>query len=773
MPLVLVLWLAATLATFAAAWLAPASLTPLAPAAVGATLAAVACARPGAGGARAALAWLAAGGAAAATLGARDAHARCRAAAVASGALVVVLQEAAHADAPPARARTADRCALPVSVHLRAGSAPAGTRAAVRGLVLPTARGLRVRDGTLAPLARAGDPRARWRARTGTTIDRLFGRDAPLVRALVLAEADAIPPAVRDRYADAGLVHALSVSGLHVAIVAGALTLLLRATRAPPTLATLGAVAAVAAYVAAIGAPAPAVRAAVMLAADAVARTLQRPTHAWAVFALGAAAPMLADPRVVLDLGYQLSVAGMAALVAGRAWLARLRRAPEPPALLRTRWAAPIAREIAVGALATVATAPLVAWHFGRVSLVGIVANVAAGPLLAALQPTLFLALAFAPLGAAAEITAAAARVPIRLLDRVADTAAALPFAALDVTPTLAGVLCAGAAAVALLVAASARRAAGRALAVGAGCLALAAWRPALDALPRPGARWAELHLLDVGQGDAVALRTPRGRWILMDAGNAARGGFDAGARTVVPYVRRRGGDVALLVLSHPHADHVGGARSVLRRLRPDATWDAGFALGSTTYREVLAAARDVGSRWRRVAPGDSLVLDGVAITVLAPNSAWTAALDDPNLASVVLGVRYGRVRFLLTGDAEAEEEAWLVARARRDPAVAEALRADVLKVAHHGSRTSTTSAFLAAVRPRVALVSVGAGNSYGHPSPSVVARLASAGAEVLRTDRVGPVVVRTDGRRLDVEAAGERWTVTRDVASTGGRPPE
>jgi competence protein ComEC len=154
------------------------------------------------------------------------------------------------------------------------------------------------------------------------------------------------------------------------------------------------------------------------------------------------------------------------------------------------------------------------------------------------------------------------------------------------------------------------------------------------------------------------------------------------------------------------------------------------------------------------VHPGDSVVVDEVVLTALAPDSTWATHLDDANLASTVLLVRVGQVRMLLTGDAEGPEEEWLLARSR------DALRADVLKVAHHGSATSTTPAFLDAVRPRLALVSVGAHNSYGHPDASVLAALDAAGADVLRTDLAGTIVVRTDGRTLDVEARDVRWTV-------------
>jgi competence protein ComEC len=290
----------------------------------------------------------------------------------------------------------------------------------------------------------------------------------------------------------------------------------------------------------------------------------------------------------------------------------------------------------------------------------------------------------------------------------------------------------------------------GRALATAAAALAMAIWLP----VTRRDTGRVEVHLMDVGQGDAIALRTPAGRWLLVDAGRVWRGGV-AGRRTVLPYLRRRGGSLAAFILSHPHADHVGGAASVLRTMRPAEYWDAGYPAGGEAYGRSLAEAADRGIRWRRVHPRDSLVVDGVVVRFLAPDSAWAAGLPDANSASTVALVSYGAVRILLTGDAEAAEEEWLLARYG-----AAALRADVLKVAHHGSRTSTTPDFLGAVRPRLALVSVGLGNDYGHPAQDVMARLAAVGALVLRTDQLGAVVVRTDGQTLDVETAGDRWSL-------------
>jgi competence protein ComEC len=221
-----------------------------------------------------------------------------------------------------------------------------------------------------------------------------------------------------------------------------------------------------------------------------------------------------------------------------------------------------------------------------------------------------------------------------------------------------------------------------------------------------------------------------------------------------VPYIAHRGGRVSLFVLSHPHADHVGGAASLFAALHPALFLDPGYVGTTPPYLAALAEAQADRIPWERVHPGDSLVVDEAVITELAPDSAWAAGLSDANLASTVLLVRVGQVRMLLTGDAEAPEEDWLL---RHSP---DALAADVLKVAHHGSATSTTPAFLAMVHPRLALVSVGAHNSYGHPDREVIDRLAAASIPTLRTDLAGTVVVHTDGRTLEVETRGGRMRI-------------
>ena len=673
---------------------------------------------------------------------ARSDRACARGIARVGAARIVAPLRVAPGDFVVARLTGADGCGLEAAISVRSGALAAGTRGVVAGRLSLSPRGVAMMD---ADVRAAGPSRglSRLRERLGRTIDDAFLGDAPIARALLIADVRAIPVETRDRFARAGLVHMLSISGLHVGIIAAAVLLLVRAARAPPRLALLVSVALTAAYVAVIGAPAPALRAAAMLGVSAASRWLDRPTSPWALLAVGAGFP-LADPRIAGDLGFQLSVLGIAALIVA----ARLER----------RWVRSVVpgpgRIIVVGLLAstiaTIVTTPLVAWRFGQVSLVGPFANLAAAPLMAAVQPALFLALVVSPIPGAARFVAGAAHPLLAAFDRAATIAASAPFATLPVAlpaPTLAMV----ALAIVLAAAAVLRDDPWPPLVGALACIVAAIVAP----LDVAGARTFELHMIDVGQGDALALRTPRGRWVLIDAGRSWPRG-DAARATILPYLRLRGGDVYALALSHPHTDHVGGAASILAQRRPTLLLDPGFPGPSGSYGEALHVARTRDWRWRRAHPGDSLVIDGVVLRVLAPDSAWTAALDDPNLASLVLSVRYGRVRFLFTGDAEREEEQWLL---ERD---ALALRADVLKVAHHGSSTSSTAAFVAAVRPRLALVSVGAGNAYGHPSPDVVGRLASAGATVLRTDRSGTIVVRTDGVALSVQTDGRAWDLPR-----------
>jgi competence protein ComEC len=250
------------------------------------------------------------------------------------------------------------------------------------------------------------------------------------------------------------------------------------------------------------------------------------------------------------------------------------------------------------------------------------------------------------------------------------------------------------------------------------------------------------VHFLDVGQGDAALLRTPAGRWIVIDGGPRTPQG-DAGRRVVVPFLRRQGASrVALVVATHAHADHVGGLPAVLEALAVELVLDPGEPLGEAPYLEFLAATEAARARWVAARAGDRLELDGVRFTVLSPDSAWAAVTTDPNEESIVLLVEYGAARLLFTGDAGLPVEQRLAGRIGR---------VALLKVGHHGSAGATSDAWLAELGPGDAVISVGARNRYGHPAPEVLARLVGRGVHVHRTDREGTITVESDGQGVRI----------------------
>lgn len=306
------------------------------------------------------------------------------------------------------------------------------------------------------------------RLRAARNIDVAFGEDAPLAKALLVADQSEIPRDIKDRYADAGIVHMLSISGMHVTIIAGSVALVLQLLRLPVRVASITSVCIVVLYVWMLGFPPPAVRSAAMVSVVVGSRALQRHTSRWAALALGALLPLL-KPDTVTDLGYQLSVGGMAALIAAGALIKRTRVARW------TGWRAALARAVTASTIATLVTAPLVAATFGRLSIVAPVTNLLADPVLALAQPMLFLAMVLAPWPDAARFVASASHPLLSAFDAIARAGASVPHAAIAVSPSGTVAVMTGIAAVAT-VAACVSRFPARAALVASGALCAAVW---------------------------------------------------------------------------------------------------------------------------------------------------------------------------------------------------------------------------------------------------------------------------------------------------------
>lgn len=567
---------------------------------------------------------------------------------------------------------------------------------------------------------------------------RLFGPRSPLADALLLGRREALDPAITRRFTDSGLIHLLAISGAHVALIGAAVFLLLIALRRSRRTATLVTLAVLALYLAIIGAPPSAARAGIMLALVLVARLVQRPSAPAAIIAATAFALLAWDPLNLLDAGFQLSFAGALAITLLRPALLAL----APRRWHRHAWFRYGLDPLATSFAAFVATAPIAAAQFGRVAPVSLLANLPAVPLTSLALLGVSAALVLDPLAPPlARLVADGAGVALDLLLWVADRAAATPWGHQLVAPPR-WTWWALAAALALIAADLAAKSRPRVRWAVASTVVVAVF-VLLPLLAPIGEGALEIAVLDVGQGDAIALRTPKGRWLLIDAGpRDARS--DAGERRVVPFLLAQGARrLEAMVLTHPHADHIGGAPAVLRTLPVARLIDPGAAVASPFYEETLAAARARDVRYLRARQGAVLRLDGLELTFLWPDGRLLDADANPNEISAVILLRYGAFSALLAGDAEAPAEQAMLRR------YGTRLRATLLKAGHHGSATSSTPAWMHAVRPSEVVISVGRRNRYGHPTPSVLNEYRDDRLPVLRTDRDGTVRIRAtaDGR--------------------------
>lgn len=567
--------------------------------------------------------------------------------------------------------------------------------------------------------------RSAVRQRAGQALDRNLGAQAGVARALVLAERDGIPRELWDAFARSGAAHLLSISGFHVGVVAALLNgILSLAGRAPRTRAA-GTAAGVWAYVLLIGAPTSATRAAWMTTAFVAGRLRRAPARALGALGLSMLAISVLRPGVVSGAGFQLTVAGTAGILVLAKWLLA-----HWPRHRGHRWIAP---PLAAGIGASVFTAPVLAWHFGQVPLLSLPSSVLLTPLVATAVPGVLAAVVMDVLGIpGAGVPGAGAEALLQVVVVAASALGDVPGSTWNASPQEAGLLVAGAlAALALGGAQWRNRPAVRAAVVVAGACA-ALWL-GQAALSLAGRGRIEIVAIDVGQGDAIGIRTPGGRWLLVDAGPRSAGA-DAGLTRVVPFLRARGvRRLEAVVLTHPDEDHAGGLSSVLAHVPTGTVLGPGLGGGQRGHMDGLEEARRAGVPWRRAMKGDSWTTDGVAFHVLSPGpptAEWS-----PNDWSVVLRVAYGEFDALLMGDADNRIEAEILDQGDQG-------KVEVLKVGHHGSRTSTSAEFVEVVSPDYALISAGARNRYGHPHPQVLARLEQAGARVLRTDRHGTVSV-------------------------------
>lgn len=543
-----------------------------------------------------------------------------------------------------------------------------------------------------------------------------------------------------------GLYHLFAISGAHVAIITVLLMGLFKAARLPRRPAAAVLIGILVLYALLVEGNASVTRAVIMAVAFLSGRLLWKDAHPLNTISLSAFVLLAAHPVGLFDLGFQLTFAATLSIILFYAPV--LRALPRLP--LR------ISELTAVSITAMAGVMPLLVRHFNRVTLASLLLGYAAVPLVGAIMAAgyVFLPLSLIASGPAG-LLARLLEALVRVFDRVLHLLDPVPFLSFRVPTPRAGVMIGYAACLLLLAAPRRFRGQREATAAAFGLfLALLIVPPRAPASPD-----LKVTFIDVGQGESILVEFPgRTRW-LIDGGGFPVGGFDVGESVVSPFLWRKGiRRLDAVVLTHAHPDHLKGLEAVARNFAVGEFWETEAAPGNPDYASLQSA---LGARVgrRHAGEGHAVQVGQVTVEVLHPagrlagpfpEGAATAppwSETEANDRSLVLRLTYGDFTMLLPADIGVGPEGELVEADRIGACL-------LLKAPHHGSKTSSSEAFLKAASPQWIVVCAGEGNMYGLPHPDIVARYERLGAAVFRTDRHGAVEVRTDGRAARIRTA-------------------
>ena len=564
--------------------------------------------------------------------------------------------------------------------------------------------------------------------------------DAAAIFAMLFGGYEGMKPELVEAFTITGIVHILSVSGSHVSLIAATMAWLGMLLRLPKLAQSVLVVAAIAVYCVLAGCVPPVIRSGIMGGLAFLAIALERENDARRILLLTGLGMLLAWPLLLFHISFQLSFAATAGLLFVAPPLHRWMRARRFPEFL--------AGSLSITIAAQAFTLPFLAWYFHQLSLSSLLSNLVVVPIVEGMIVLgLFAGMAAWILPLLGKVLFLADSLLLGLVYELTRWMAYLPGSQVYV-PSMEpwmGALFYGV--LLYAIQAGERRERIRAWMV----LHRGKLLPAIlaGAVFFVGWQWSRpsevmVAFIDVGQGDAMMVRTPHGHGLMFDTGGTRDGDFDVGSRVDVPYLLHYGvTKLDYVFLSHAHEDHAAGAGGILRHMPVGAVIIA--SEGREEYRKSMKLSPAEMSRttFAEAREGEVFDVDGVRVEVLYAPVAEKKGTG--NEVSNVYRVAYGNAAFLVTGDLVKEEEAKLL---KKHPD----LRCTVLKCGHHGSRTSTSDEFLKAASPKWAVFCVGKDNTFGHPHKETVEKVEKAGIEICRTDEDGAIAFYTDGKRMRVE---------------------
>ena len=545
------------------------------------------------------------------------------------------------------------------------------------------------------------------------------------------ATASPLPSDIQENYRTAGVIHLLVVSGTQVSIIVSVISNICKYLFLAKKMQLFVVTIANIMFTIMTGAGASITRAAIMAEAALLSRAFGRSNDFYNSLSMSALILMCMDPLVLFDIGFQLSfVATWALFYVAPAFEEKIKGfVPDS-----------LANLISISIAPTIATTPIILYNFAQVSIVSFITNFLILPWI---EVTVILGFASTVIGLIflplAYVINNTLTLLLAVLNGIINYFSAVPFACLYAAPPIFPIILLYYIMLAMLV----EKIRGKInIRLNKYLMVAVLLIAALLQISASAAGDLTVTFMDVGQGDAILVQSPSGKNMLIDGGSAGKNDYIA-KRYLLPVIRKKGiSRLDCLVLTHPHEDHVGGLPYLLKNIKVDLIVDSGQPSTSPAYQKFLSYIGTGKIPYKLGRAGQSIDLGGGAVAyILHPAEPLG---DEMNDNSIVIKLVYGKTSFLLMGDLAFEGEKKLIMGEI-------VLKSDLIKIAHHGSKYSTSDDFISRVRPAYAVISVGARNKFKHPSPATLKKLSDVGIRIYRTDINGTIVAKSDGEKMDI----------------------